>query len=104
MVDTHAVGLGRDDCRFAAAALLPLEQPVIDAVTWFGTGNSGSSLATLHTMSLNGRSFTLASPNPFGMITGTSGKVTLGTAFTLADSDAQNLVDLNVVLHIAILR
>ena len=76
--------------------------PVIDVVTWFGTVQSGNALATSHVMSLNGTSFKLGNPDAFGMITGTSGKIILGTAFTLADTDATDLVDLNFLVHINI--
>ena len=76
--------------------------PVIDNVTWFGTVQNGNSLATSHTMSLNGTNFSLGNPDSFGMITANSGMITLGTAFMLADTDAKDLIDLNIVLHLKI--
>ena len=78
-------------------------QPVIDTVTWLCYANSGGTVAMTHdSMSLNGTAFKIETAAGGRMIKGTSGKIVLGTAFTLVDTDAKDLVDLNLLVHINI--
>jgi hypothetical protein len=77
--------------------------PSIDTVTWICYANSGSTVATTHdSMSLNGTPFNIETAAGGGMIQGNSGKIILCKEFTLADTDAKDLVDLNLLVHINI--
>jgi hypothetical protein len=78
-------------------------QPSIDTVTWLCYANIGSTVATTHDcMSLNGTPCNIETAAGGEVIKGTSGKILLGTAFTLADTDAKDLIDLNLLVHINI--
>jgi hypothetical protein len=78
-------------------------QPSIDTVTWLCYANSGGTVATTHnSMSLNGTPFNIDTAAGGGMIQGNSGKIILCKEFTLADTDAKDLVDLNLLVHINI--
>ncbi len=78
-------------------------QPVVDVVKWIYAANSRSAVATSpDSMSLNGTPFNTEMPAAGGMIQGNSGKIPLGMAFTLAGTDAADLVDLNLLVHVVI--
>ena len=58
--------------------------------------------ATHDSMSLNGTPFNIDTAAGGGMIQGISGKIILCKEFTLADTDAKDLADLNLLVHINI--
>ena len=78
-------------------------QPSINTVIWLCCVNSGSSVVTTHdSMNLNGTPFNIDTAAGGGMIQGISGKIILCKEFTLADTDAKDLADLNLLVHINI--
>lgn len=75
---------------------------VIDQVVWYV--QVGADGISKHTLSVVGQAITLApAPNlPTGIFMGQSQVIQLGTAFTVSDTDAADLVEVNVMVHFTI--